>query len=136
MQLPPIFGVLEGLDIPAGEPRYTIADSFVLPIDVRAFAVGAHAHYIGKEMRLTAMLPDGTTKTLLSIPDWDFGWQERYRFDDFVPLPRGTRLSATIAYDNSATNRANPDPGVEVRWGDQTWEEMQYTGLLLSVKPR
>ena len=62
IQLPPIFGVFEGLDIPADEGHYTIKDSFVIPIDVRAFSVGAHAHYLGKQMRLTATLPNGDSE--------------------------------------------------------------------------
>jgi mono/diheme cytochrome c family protein len=125
IQLPPIFGVLEGLDIPAGESRYTIADSFVLPIDVKAFGVGAHAHYLGKEMTLTATLPDGTPKSLLSIPDWDFAWQERYRYRDFVALPRGTRIHAAVTFDNSAANRRNPNrPPVRVTWGEESNDEM------------
>ena len=94
IQLPPLFSVFEGLDIPAGQERYTLQDSFVIPIDVKAFSVGAHAHYLGKEMKLTATLPDGAAKTLLWIKDWDFSWQERYRFKDFVSLPKGTRLDA------------------------------------------
>ena len=73
----------------AGQERYTLQDSFVIPIDVKAFSVGAHAHYLGKEMKLTATLPDGAVKTLLWIKDWDFSWQERYRFKDFVSLPAG-----------------------------------------------
>jgi hypothetical protein len=130
VQLPPIFGVLEGLDIPPGEARYTIADSFVLPIDVKAFSVGAHAHYIGKEMSLTATLPGGATRTVLSIPDWDFGWQERYSFGQFVTLPKGTRLSVSISYDNSAANRRNPaKPPVRVTWGEESSDEMGSIGL-------
>jgi hypothetical protein len=130
IQLPPIFGVLEGLDIPPGESKYTIGDSFVLPIDVRAFAVGAHAHYLGKDFTLTATFPDGTTRTLLSIPDWDFGWQERYRFKDFVALPKGTRLQATLVYDNSAANRRNPSrPPVRVTWGEESNDEMGSISL-------
>jgi hypothetical protein len=137
IQLPPIFGVLEGLDIPAGESAYTMSDSFVLPIDVRAFAVGAHAHYLGKDMRLTATLPDGTTKTLLSIPDWDFGWQERYGFKEFVPLPKGTRLQATLVYDNSAANRRNPSrPPVRVTWGEESNDEMGSISLQLVAATR
>jgi hypothetical protein len=27
-------------------------------------------------------------------------------------------------FDNSPNNAANPDATKEVRWGDQTWEEM------------
>src|SRR5690606_12075905 len=59
IQLPPIFGVLEGIDIPAGEREYTIRDSFVLPVAVDAFGVSAHAHYLARTMRMTATLPDG-----------------------------------------------------------------------------
>ena len=98
IQLPPLFSVFEGLDIPAGQERYTVQDSFVIPIDVKAFSVGAHAHYLGKEMKLTATLPDGTAKTLLWIKDWDFSWQERYRFADSSRCrraPGSTRRSAT-----------------------------------------
>ena len=130
IQLPPLFGVFEGLDIPAGESRYEIADSFVLPTDVRAFAVGAHAHYLGKQMTLTATLPDGATKTLLSIPDWDFGWQERYMFREFVALPAGTRLHASVTYDNSPANRRNPvRPPVRVTWGEESNDEMGSIAL-------
>ena len=27
-------------------------------------------------------------------------------------------------FDNSPNNKYNPDPSKEVKWGDQTWEEM------------
>jgi len=130
IQLPPVFGVFEGLDIPAGQERYTITDSFVIPVDVRAFAVGAHAHYLAKEFTMKATLPDGTVKTLLAIGDWDFSWQERYRFKDFVSLPKGTRLDATVSYDNSAANKRNPSrPPVRVYWGEESTDEMGSIGL-------
>jgi hypothetical protein len=130
IQLPPVFGVFEGLDIPAGQERYTISDSFVIPVDVRAFAVGAHAHYLGKEFTLKATLPDGSVKTLLAIGDWDFSWQERYRYKEFVSLPKGTRLEATVSYDNSAANKRNPSrPPVRVYWGEESNDEMGSIGL-------
>jgi hypothetical protein len=130
IQLPPVFGVLEGLDIPAGQERYTIKDSFTLPVDVRAFTIGAHAHYLGKEMKLTAALPDGAVRTLLWIKDWDFSWQERYRFRDFVALPKGTRLDVEISWDNSAANKRNPSrPPARVTWGEESTDEMGSVGL-------
>jgi hypothetical protein len=130
IQLPPIFGVFEGLDIPADEAHYTIKDSFVLPVDVKAFSVGAHAHYLGKQMRLTATLPNGDVKTLLRIDDWDFSWQERYRFADFVPLPKGTRLDAEMTWDNTSANKRNPSrPPVRVTWGEESNDEMGSIGL-------
>ena len=132
IQLPPIFGVLEGLDIPAGQERYTVKDSFTLPVDVRAFSIGAHAHYLGKEMKLTAAFPDGAVRTLLWIKDWDFSWQERYRFEDFVDLPKGTRLDVEISWDNSASNKRNPSrPPARVTWGEESNDEMGSVGLQL-----
>jgi hypothetical protein len=137
IQLPPIFGVLEGLDIPAGQERYTVKDSFTLPVDVRAFSVGAHAHYLGKEMKLTATFPDGAARTLFWIKDWDFSWQERYRFKDFVALPKGTRLDVEVTWDNSAANKRNPSrPPARVTWGEESNDEMGSVGLqLVAARP-
>ena len=65
IQLPPAFGALADVDIPAGEKHYSKKDFFVLPVDVKAFGVSAHAHYLGKSMRMSATLPDGNKKQLL-----------------------------------------------------------------------
>ena len=43
LQLPPLFGALAGIDIPAGEKRFVIKDSFTLPIDIEVISVGGHA---------------------------------------------------------------------------------------------
>jgi len=132
IQLPPLFGVLSGLTIQPGDPHYVISDSFVLPVDARGFSVGAHAHYLGKEMKLTATFPDGAEKTLLWINDWDFTWQETYQFREYVALPKGTRLDVSISYDNSAGNPHNPsDPPKRVQWGEQSTDEMG--GISLQV---
>jgi hypothetical protein len=132
IQLPPIFGVLEGLDIAPGDSSYSLSDSFTLPVDVRGFRVGGHAHYLAKEMKLTATLPDGASKTLLWIKDWDFAWQEQYLFKEFVDLPKGTRLDARITYDNSAANPRNPNkPPARVTWGEESNDEMGSMTLLV-----
>jgi mono/diheme cytochrome c family protein len=125
MQFPPLFGVFTGLKIPAGAKTYTIKDSFTLPVDVKAFGIGGHAHYLAKTMKLTATLPSGTRETLLWIPDWDFNWQGQYQFEKFVDLPKGTRLDAELTYDNSADNPHNPSsPPKAVAWGEQSTDEM------------
>jgi hypothetical protein len=135
IQLPVLFGFFAGIDIPAGERRFSVEDSFVLPIDVEGVAIGAHAHYLGRELGMTAVLPDGSTRTLLSIVDWDFAWQDRYVFEQLVPLPKGTRLTARILWDNSAANPHNPsDPPVRVTWGEQSSDEMG--SVTLQVVPR
>jgi hypothetical protein len=125
IQVPGMFGALSGINIPAGKKDYTIEGSFELPVDIKAFGVAAHAHYLAKDFKLTATLPDGKTKTLLSISDWDFAWQEQYAFQDFQSLSKGTKLKAKITYDNSAENPHNPtNPPKRVRWGRESTDEM------------
>jgi mono/diheme cytochrome c family protein len=125
IQLPIDFGLFAGVRIPAGEKTYTVRDSFTLPIDVDGFGVSAHAHYLGKSMKLTATLPSGETKVLLHIPSWDFAWQDGYIFSDMVALPKGTRLDGEVVWDNSASNPRNPTiPPVAVTWGEQSRDEM------------
>ena len=134
VQLPPAFGALNRISIPAGEKAYTVTDEFTLPIDVEAFAVSAHAHYLGKHLRMTATLPEGETLDLLNIPDWDFSWQEQYQFEEFIKLPRGTKLASTVMWDNSAENPNNPNiPPRRVRWGPESDDEMG--SLTLLVRP-
>jgi hypothetical protein len=126
LQLPPLFGALAGIDIPAGEKHFVIKDSFTLPIDAEVISVGGHAHYLAKDMRMTATLPGGgPSRDLLRIPDWKFNWQERYYFKDSVRLPKGTRLDVEISYDNSHDNISNPNnPLKRVTFGQQSTDEM------------
>jgi hypothetical protein len=132
LQLPIGFGIASGIDIPAGKKDYAIEDSFVTPVDVKAFGASAHAHYLGKDFKMTATLPDGKVKTLLHIPDWDFAWQEQYQFQDYLDLPKGTRLHVRITYDNSAENPRNPtNPPRRVRWGKESTDEMGSISLMV-----
>ncbi len=124
-QAPALFGFGAGIDVPAGEKHYTIEDSLTLPVDVQAYSVGAHAHYVAKEMKATATLPDGSTQPLLWIQDWDFNWQDRYNYKKPVDLPKGTRIDVRLVYDNSADNPRNPsNPPKRVLWGEQSFDEM------------
>ena len=132
IQAPPLFGVFKGIDIPAGAKEYAIEDSFTLPVDVKAFGVSAHAHYLAKQMKLTARLPGGQTRTLLWISDWDFAWQDQYQFKEFVFLPKGARLDVKITYDNSADNPRNPaSPPKRVHWGEGSNDEMGSMSLMV-----
>ena len=134
IQLPVAFGLFSGLKIAPGEKDFKARDSYVLPVDVEAVSIGAHAHYIGKSMKMTATFPDGTVKTLLDIQDWDFAWQDRYFFEDTVRLPKGTRLDSEVSWDNSEENPKNPSrPAIQVHWGEQTKDEMG--AVTLAVYP-
>lgn len=88
-----------------------------------------HMHLRGSRFAYSAVLPDGTEKTLLNVPHYDFNWQTEYRLAEPVKLPAGSRIVCEGAFDNSATNPANPDPEEWVTWGDQSWEEM-FIGFL------
>ena len=130
IQLPPSFGLFAGIDIPAGDKDFVVKDSFTLPVDFDAFSVGAHAHYIATQMKMTATLPSGEVLTLLSIKDWDFAWQDRYYFDHFIPLPKGTKIESEVHWNNSTDNPRNPsNPAIRVQWGEQTIDEMGAIGL-------
>ena len=134
LQLPPVYGLFSGVKIPAGQKEFKVQDSYVLPVDVVAVSVGAHAHYLGKTMKMTATLPDGEVKTLLTIKDWDFSWQDRYFFDQPVALPKGTRIDGEVTWDNSAENPRNPsNPPIAVKWGEESKDEMGSVSL--SVYP-
>ena len=115
----------QDIDIPAGDPHYTVTDSYVLPVDVDVAALQPHAHYRARQVRGEATLPDGSTNTLLVIKDWDFRWQHVFRYETPLRLPRGTKLSMQYTYDNSSANPRNPQqPPLRARWGQRSAEEM------------
>jgi hypothetical protein len=90
-------------------------------------------HMRGKDFRFVAHLPDGTEQELL-FSHYDFLWQESYILPDPLLLPAGTELECIGHFDNSQANPNNPDPGVAVRWGDQSFEEM-FIGYFDKVVP-
>ncbi len=115
----------QNIDIPPGEAAYTIRDSFVLPVDVTVEAVQPHAHSRASEVRAIATRPDGTVEPIVYIRNWDFRWQDVYRYVQPLALPKGTTLSMSITYDNSAANPRNPwNPPRRVFWGQRSADEM------------
>jgi mono/diheme cytochrome c family protein len=130
--MPGFFGLLAGIDIPQGEKAYTINGTLTMSRDMRVLSVMAHAHYLGKEFKVTATLPDGSIQPMLWIKDWDFNWQDRYDYKQPVFLPKGTRIDATITYDNSGDNPRNPcNPPRRVQWGVQSFDEMGSVNFLM-----
>ena len=115
----------QGIDIAPGTASYVIKDSYLLPADVELHALQPHAHYRLREARGIATLPDGTTRSLIRIDNWDFRWQHVYRFTSPVRLPKGTRVSMEYRYDNSPENPRNPQlPPERVLWGQRSFDEM------------
>lgn len=113
-----------GLIIPPGAPEHRVDARVTLQRDAVLQSLFPHMHARGKAFEYTIKLPSGETKKLLSVPHYDFNWQHTYALKEPLTLPRGTQITATAWYDNSANNKSNPNPKSEVYWGDQTWEEM------------
>jgi mono/diheme cytochrome c family protein len=115
----------QAIDIPPGQSRYVIRDAYTLPVAVDLLAVQPHAHYRAREIRGLAEFPDGTSRLVMHIKDWDFRWQHVYREVAPIRLPKGTRLSMEFSYDNSAENVRNPQlPPARVYWGQRSKDEM------------
>ena len=123
------------IDIPAGEPNHAVNERFELPVSVELLGLFPHAHFLGKEMLVTATMPGQATKTLLHIKHWSFHWQQDYRYVAPVKLPKGTVIDMRFRRNNnSANNKENPsDPPVRVRSGDKSTDEMANLGLQFVV---
>jgi hypothetical protein len=126
------------LVIPAGDAKYTVETKTVpLPVDATALGIFPHMHYIGKEIKVDAKLPDGKEIPLIWIRDWDFNWQGAYNYKKPIDLPKGTVLKLRATYDNSTANPRNPsNPPREVTWGEQTTDEMCLCGVQVITKSR
>jgi hypothetical protein len=99
------------------------------PKDALLYSAFPHAHYRAYSSDLWIQYPDGKQKLLLSLPRYDFNWQRSYTFTDPVKIPAGSKLIAHYVYDNSKRNPANPDPKIEVTWGEQSFQEMLFTSV-------
>jgi hypothetical protein len=113
-----------GLAIPANTKAYSQRLEHTFDRDIVLYSLLPHAHLRGRAAKFTATYPDGRKEILLSVPKYDFNWQTTYVLDPPKPIPAGTHLTLDMTWDNSAQNPANPDPNRVVRWGEQTWDEM------------
>ncbi len=122
------------IDIAAGDRAYKVTDHFTIPVAVDAIGINPHAHYVCKEMYGYAVLPDGSRRTLIRIPEWNFDWQQQYTYAAPIRLPAETRVEMEFTYDNSDANPRNPNhPAKRVTWGPGSADEM--AGLHISVVP-
>ena len=120
------------MKLPAGAADVAVTTDLEFLRDATVWGLFPHTHLRGKRWAYTLELPNGETRSILSVPRYDFNWQTYYMFKKPLQVPKGAKIVSTAWYDNSPANRNNPNPKVDVLWGDQTWQEMQYTGILLS----
>jgi hypothetical protein len=121
------------MSIPAGAPNHRVDAAIEFNNDSKILALFPHTHLRGKSWEYTMVYPDGRREVVLSVPRYDFNWQTYYEFTKPLVAPKGARLEAVAHYDNSPGNKFNPNPNILVRWGEQTWEEMHYTGITYTV---
>jgi mono/diheme cytochrome c family protein len=120
--------------IPAGEADYSATAEMEFTSDALINGMMPHMHTRGTAVRYTLHYPDGSDEILLDVPKYDFNWQTQYRFKEPKLVPKGTRVSLEGWWDNSADNPNNPDPDIEVTWGEATHEEMLF-GFLSYTNP-
>lgn len=115
------------IDIAPGNAHYVKDISRITPVDATVWGVTPHMHLLGREMKVTATTPDGKLIPLLWIKDWDFRWQDQYKYAEPIHLPKGTRIDVHAVYDNSAGNPTNPNsPPKRVTYGEETTDEMCF----------
>jgi hypothetical protein len=99
-----------------------------------------HMHLRGKDMAYHLVYPDGRDEIVLSVPHYDFNWQVVYNPAEPVHIPKGTKLHVDAHYNNSASNKFNPNPNRTVYPGTMTWEEMMspFFGVIVdrNIDPR
>ncbi len=125
--------VNQGFRIPPGDGNYPVEAKLTVQQNARIVALNPHMHLRGKSFEFRIVPPGGEAKVLLSVPKYDFSWQLQYYLAEPLVLAPGSTIECTAHFDNSTNNRFNPDPAKEVRWGDQSWEEMMIGTVDVAV---
>ncbi len=120
--------------IPPGVPDFRVEARGTLPNDALLLSFFPHLHLRGKSFEYNIIRPDHTIQPLLRV-HYHLHWQMSYRLATPLPLKAGTMLQAVARFDNSRGNPHNPDPGAEVRWGEQTSDEMMVGFFDVAVDP-
>jgi hypothetical protein len=119
--------------IPAGADNHPVEAAYTMKRDGYAVGYMPHMHLRGKDFKIEAHYPDNRKEILLNVPQFNFNWQSIYRNVQPLPLPQGTKVVCYAHFDNSSKNPNNPDPTQDVRWGDQTWQEMMIGWIDFAV---
>ena len=122
--------------IPPGDPNYRVDATFEVAAPVELSGLHPHMHGRGKDFLYRVVYPTGESQTILSVPRFNWHWQDWYTLETPLVLPKGTRIECTAHFDNSPNNPDNADPTKEVVWGEQSWEEMMvgFFNLVFDAK--
>ena len=115
------------IEIAANAPRHQEVAHITFPRNATLYSLFFHAHYRGENGQVFLKKPGGEEEMIASLSKFDFNWQRGYYFEKPLDVPAGSILITRYEFDNSNGNPANPDPSKTIYWGEQSWEEMQYT---------
>jgi hypothetical protein len=114
-------------EIPAGAENYSIDAKKTIRSDIHILSCWPHMHYLGKEMKVFARLPDGEIEPIVWVPKYDFHWQQIYELAEPLSLPKGSQINLVAVYDNSTNNPENPyKKPRDIRFGQRANDEMCY----------
>jgi hypothetical protein len=122
------------LEIPPNEPNYGPPPvELELAADAELVMMMPHMHVRGKDMTYSVEFADGRKEVVLRVPKYNFHWQLQYLLAEPLRLRIGSKVRAQAHYNNSASNRDNPNPNRTVYQGNMAWEEMfsPLMGLLV-----
>jgi hypothetical protein len=122
--------------IPAGADNHKVESQLTLQEETTVTGLLPHMHLRGKAFEYRVVFPTGETQELLRVPKYDFSWQLTYIPVKPIVLPKGSRIECTAWFDNSPNNPNNPDPKTEVRFGEQSWEEMMIGFFHATLDPK
>ena len=122
--------------IPPGDANYRVDASFEIRKPVTLASIHPHMHTRGKDFEYRIVFPNGETRTILRVPQYNWHWQLWYNLAEPIDLPAGARIDCTAHFDNSANNPENPDPTKTVIWGQQSWDEMMVGFFNLVYDPK
>ncbi len=118
--------------LPAGAKDVAVPSELGVGQPIKIWGIMPHTHLRGVKWQYTLVKADSSREVVLDVPHYDFNWQTYYMYATPLDVEPGSKLEAMAWYDNSVTNKHNPDPTADVHWGDQTWNEMQYTSIIYS----
>ena len=116
----------QSIKIPPHSRAFPWSQSRDIEQDIILYSMNPHMHYRGKAMRFELETPDGQKETLVSVPHYNFNWQHTYVLAQPRRVPKGSKLILHAAWDNSERNPANPNPAKQVKWGQQSYDEMFF----------
>jgi hypothetical protein len=119
-----MLGANVSISIPPGDPNYKAEAIVPITQNMTLLTLFPHLHLRGKAFQFELIYPTGESETLLKVDQWSLNWQLSYKLAKPIELKPGMKIKATGWWDNSANNLANPDPTLNVKWGEQSWDEM------------